>query len=131
MTGAPPIDLVLLRHGESEGNIAQDQSKLGDDSLWSKDNFVNRHTSQYRLTDLGRKQAKAAGKYIRQHISKTFDRYYCSEYIRAMETASLLGMKGARWFCDFYLRERDKGVCPILTFPPSKRFVKKWSFCSF
>jgi hypothetical protein len=93
------------------------------------------------LTDLGRKQASLAGDYIRKYISKKFDRYYCSEYIRyrrpstgiacftpvllalalthsstrllvhrAMETASLLGLDGAQWFCDFYLRERDKGV---------------------
>lgn len=31
-----------------------------------------------------------------------------------METASLLGLDGAQWFCDFYLRERDKGVCRII-----------------
>jgi hypothetical protein len=34
------------------------------------------------LTDLGRKQASLAGDYIRKYISKKFDRYYCSEYIR-------------------------------------------------
>lgn len=120
MAYAPPIDLVLVRHGESEGNIAQDQSKLGDDSLWEKENFKNRHTSQYRcvncalllsavgrpllvlqpqcspymdlnrrLTDLGRKQAQTAGDYIRKHITKKFDRYYCSEYIRYHLPSSL------------------------------------------
>jgi len=108
--GTPPIELVLVRHGESEGNIAQEMSKLDDDTLWLKEGFKNRHTSKYRLTDLGRVQAKLAGDYIRKYISKKFDRYYCSEYIRAMETASLLGLEGAQWFCDFYLRERDKGL---------------------
>ncbi|ELR21178.1 phosphoglycerate mutase family domain containing protein [Acanthamoeba castellanii str. Neff] len=85
-------------------------SKLNDDTLWDKQGFKERHTSKYRLTDLGRKQASLAGDYIRKYISKKFDRYYCSEYIRAMETASLLGLDGAQWFCDFYLRERDKGL---------------------
>ncbi len=43
-----PIDIVLVRHGESEGmkttqdlivagNLAQFQSKKGDDSLWTPD----------------------------------------------------------------------------------------------
>ena len=76
-----PIDIVLVRHGESEGNLAQAQSKKGDDrqeiiiiinfhqkgnvnfdslifefpSLWTPD-FSARHTSMYRLTDKGRKQ---------------------------------------------------------------------------
>jgi phosphohistidine phosphatase SixA len=40
------------------------------------------HTHIRRLTDLGRKQASLAGDYIRKYISKKFDRYYCSEYIR-------------------------------------------------
>jgi hypothetical protein len=30
-----PIDIVLVRHGESEGNLAQAYSKKGDDSLWT------------------------------------------------------------------------------------------------
>lgn len=42
-----PIDIVLVRHGESEGNIAQDLSKIGDDSLWTSE-FSQRHTSNYR-----------------------------------------------------------------------------------
>jgi hypothetical protein len=47
---APPIDLVLVRHGESEGNIAQEMSKLNDDTLWDKQGFKERHTSKYRHT---------------------------------------------------------------------------------
>lgn len=107
---AMPIDLVLVRHGESEGNIAQDMSKLNDDTLWEQSGFKARHTSKYRLTDLGRRQAQLAGEYLRENISEKYDRYYCSEYIRAMETAALLALEGAQWFCDFYLRERDKGL---------------------
>jgi len=48
MAMAPPIDLVLVRHGESEGNIAQEMSKLNDDTLWDKQGFKERHTSKYR-----------------------------------------------------------------------------------
>jgi hypothetical protein len=76
-----PVDIVLVRHGESEGNLAQSLSKKGNDKLWTPE-FSNRHTSLYRLTDRGRKQAKKAGKWIKKNICPTFDHYYCSEYIR-------------------------------------------------
>eukprot|EP00013_Stygamoeba_regulata_P029115 CAMPEP_0177655688 /NCGR_PEP_ID=MMETSP0447-20121125/15118_1 /TAXON_ID=0 /ORGANISM="Stygamoeba regulata, Strain BSH-02190019" /LENGTH=340 /DNA_ID=CAMNT_0019159659 /DNA_START=94 /DNA_END=1116 /DNA_ORIENTATION=+ len=110
MAGAGlPIDLVLVRHGESEGNLAQRFSKKGDDRMWTPE-FQSRHTSRYRLTDDGRRQAVEAGKWIRKHLPGHFDRYYCSEYARAMETAGLLGMDNADWFVEFYLREQDRGV---------------------
>jgi len=104
-----PIDIVLVRHGESEGNIAQDLSKIGDDSLWTSE-FSQRHTSNYRLTDKGREQAVQAGIWIKENFSKTFDGYYCSEYIRAQETAALLDFENAKWHLEFYLREQDRGV---------------------
>jgi len=109
MSDKYPVDLVLVRHGESEGNLAQALSKKGDDSLWTEE-FRNRHTSRYRLTEKGRQQAKTAGDYIRTYITPQFDRYYCSEYTRAMETASLLAFKHSEWFLEFYLREQDLGV---------------------
>jgi broad specificity phosphatase PhoE len=103
-----PIDLVLVRHGESEGNIARDRSRKGDASAFEGP-FSDRHTSKYRLTDVGRSQARKAGRWLRENISEHFDRYYTSEYVRAMETAALLGFENANWLCEFYLRERDKG----------------------
>lgn len=58
-----PIDIVLVRHGESEGNYAQERSKKGDQSFWTEQ-FRRRHTSKYRLTSLGRKQAHIAGEWV-------------------------------------------------------------------
>jgi len=104
-----PIDLVLVRHGESEGNLAQQLSKQGDDSLWT-DDFQRRHTSRYRLTELGVEQAESAGAWIKSNIGQSFDRYYCSEYVRAMETASILNFENAQWLLEFFLREQDRGV---------------------
>lgn len=69
-----PVDLVLVRHGESEGNLANYRSKCGFEEDWTGE-FRNRHSSQYRLTDHGRTQAKIAGEYIRENIYKSFDRY--------------------------------------------------------
>jgi len=87
-----PIDLVLIRHGQSEGNLAQARSDKGDDGLWNVQDFKERHTSRYRLTTAGVKQAKQAGDWVKENITTQFDRYYCSEYVRAMETAAHLGV---------------------------------------
>jgi len=104
-----PYELVLVRHGQSEGNEASARSQHGDLSAFTPE-FRNKHSSTYRLTDKGIAQAKVAGEWIKANISKTFDRYYTSEYVRAMETAALLGLPDAKWFTEIVLRERDKGA---------------------
>lgn len=109
-----PIDLVLVRHGQSEGNIAHHRSEKGDDSLFT-DEFRDRHTSSFRLSTRGRRQAERAGFYLRQAWPDGFDRHITSEYIRAMETAALLQLPGALWYGDFYLTERDWGEIDHLT----------------
>ena len=78
-----PLDLILVRHGESEGNVAQDFAKLGDDSLWTAE-FKDRHSSKYRLTDKGKAQAKMSGDWIKANVSPHFDVYYVSEFLRAV-----------------------------------------------
>lgn len=113
-----PLDLILVRHGQSEGNAAKRLSEAGDHSAYSTE-FRNRHSGTYRLTDLGRKQATLAGTYINRefchYVGYGFDRYYTSEYVRAKETAGLLGLPEAKWFSDVYLTERDWGDIDIAT----------------
>eukprot|EP00028_Trichosphaerium_sp_Am-I-7-wt_P010014 CAMPEP_0168537054 /NCGR_PEP_ID=MMETSP0405-20121227/20049_1 /TAXON_ID=498012 /ORGANISM="Trichosphaerium sp, Strain Am-I-7 wt" /LENGTH=298 /DNA_ID=CAMNT_0008565443 /DNA_START=136 /DNA_END=1032 /DNA_ORIENTATION=- len=104
-----PVDLVLVRHGQSEGSLARRRSRQGDHSDWTPA-FSERQTSNYRLTEIGKQQSKLAGEWIKDNIASRFDHYYCSEYARACETAALLGMEGALWVTDFLLRERDTGV---------------------
>jgi len=48
---------VLVRHGQSEGNEATARSEKGDLSCYTPE-FQNKHSSTYRLTDKGIKQAK-------------------------------------------------------------------------
>lgn len=103
-----PIDLVLVRHGESEGNLANKLSRQGDQSAFTEE-FKKRHTSLWRLTSKGRWQASQAGLWINENIGGVFDRHYVSEYARALETAALLGLPDAHWRKEFYLRERDWG----------------------
>lgn len=110
-----PRNLVLVRHGESEGNVATHRSKAGDDSLFTPE-FLARHSSSFRLTDLGRQQATAAGVWIKENLNGgRFDRYYVSTYDRALETASLLNLPDAAWRIRDYLRERDWGELDVRT----------------
>jgi NAD+ kinase len=75
---------------------------------------------------------------IKENVSKKFDWYICSEYVRAMETAALLDLDNAHWHTgtaprahphtpaprnathhdctpDFFLRERDRGILSNLS----------------
>jgi NAD+ kinase len=107
--GPWPYELVLVRHGQSEGNEAVARSKKGDLSAYTPE-FREKHSSSYRLTDKGIEQAKIAGKWIKENIGEKFDRYYTSEYVRAMETAAYLDLPDAKWYTEIFLRERDKGL---------------------
>lgn len=112
-----PLDLYLVRHGESEGNVATGLSMQGDHSVFTED-FCRRHSSTLRLTDKGRQQAAAAGEWLKNRDNNEnpmFDRYLVSSYARAMETAARLDLPGARWLIDPYLRERDMGDFDIMS----------------
>ncbi len=111
---ALPSELVLVRHGQSEGNIAYRASKTGDNSYYTE-GFRDRHSSGWRLTDKGISQAISAGEWIKSNISTHFDRYYTSSYVRAMETAAYLDLPDATWFKDFSLREADWGALEAMT----------------
>ena len=104
-----PIDTIFVRHGQSEGNIANKASKRGDDSVFTPA-FRDRHSREYRLTDLGIAQAKAAGDWMRANVQLPFDRHYVSDYVRAKETAANLALKSAMWRVEYQLRERDKAL---------------------
>src|SRR4051794_35308212 len=116
-----PIDLVLVRHGESEGNYAYGLSYRGDQRYFEPGSpFLNRPGVQWRLTDQGRRQATVAGEWLRKQMG-FFDRCYVSEYLRAMETAAYLNIPDAEWYCDFYLRERDWGKFDVMSYDQRKR----------
>jgi hypothetical protein len=106
-----PVDLVLIRHGESEGNLSDDLGKKGKklgksemaEQLQSKIHGI--HTSEWRLTDLGRHQAGRAGELVRREILGqnggagvvgAFDTGFCSSYARAMETAACLAIPNTK-----------------------------------
>ncbi|MDP3792726.1 MAG: phosphoglycerate mutase family protein [bacterium] len=109
-----PIDIILVRHGESEGNKANKASRDGDKQFFTPE-FRNKHSRAFRLTDRGIEQAKMAGDWLRSNIEMSLDRFYVSDYIRAKETAAYLDLPDASWRIEFHLRERDMALmdnCP-------------------
>lgn len=84
--------------------MAQKLARQGEHDLWTGE-FRDRHNSLYRLTDMGRMQARIAGEYIRQNISPLFDKYFTSEYVRAMETAAALELPHARWYARWSIND--------------------------
>jgi NAD+ kinase len=111
-----PLDLVLIRHGQSEGNAAKRLSEQGDETGFER--LKDLHTRSYRLSEKGREEAAITGNWLKEEFyneGKGFDRFITSEYMRAMETAALLDLPNAEWFRNFYLTERSWGdleSCP-------------------
>ena len=78
-----PIDVIFVRHGESEGNRANKASRRGDNSFFTPE-FREKHSRAFRLTDKGIEQARIAGKWLRENIPMPLDRFYVSDYIRVV-----------------------------------------------
>ena len=110
-----PLELVFVRHGESEGNVAVKAAENGDPSFFTEE-FKKRHSSSWNLTPKGIEQAKAAGQWLRQNINGgVFDGYYASTYLRAKRTAGFLDLPHALWNLRDYIREHDWGNLDVMT----------------
>lgn len=94
-----PIFLYLVRHGESDGNYAR-KHKL------SK-KIADIPSTLYRLTEKGVREAEISGEWLKQNIEPP-EHFFCSDMIRAQETAAHLAFPSAAWKIDPSLREVDK-----------------------
>ena len=59
-----PLDLYVIRHGESEANVIISAGEQGDNSLYTQDNVTVPDRS-WRLTATGRKQAGLTAAVVR------------------------------------------------------------------
>ncbi len=114
-----PKNLILVRHGQSEGNLVRKKFENSGDENFFSDEFLGLHESQYSLTPLGVEQAKKTGEWLVENGMTKFDRYYVSNNVRAMQTAAHLNLPRASWYNDFNLRERDGGLFNVIK--PSER----------
>jgi broad specificity phosphatase PhoE len=124
---AMPTNLILVRHGESEGNIAVRRSKGGDHRDYTEA-FKARHSSKWRLSPKGVEQAKTTGAWFRSELGHIhFDRCYVSEYVRAVETAGHLELPNDDWRLELYLRERTWGDLDVRSVEEREaRFQESW-----
>jgi broad specificity phosphatase PhoE len=89
---AMPIDLVFVRHGQSEANIVQVADKDGFAHEMHEE--VNERPDwEQRLSRLGIQQAHKAKDWVDQNLggAESFDFRYFSPFLRTRETAAYIG----------------------------------------
>ena len=99
-----PRRLVLIRHGQSEGNVLSMEERVN----------LDVSTYKYKLTDIGRQQAAMTGAYIAKRFPDGFDSIYCSYYDRARETAHIV-FPDACIREDACLAEAQRGIWHTMT----------------
>ncbi len=103
-----PRHLVLVRHGESEGDVRR---KLGTHALI--------HPNDEKQTEAGHRQSQLSGRWIAKYIMQVygfekFDSYLTSPLIRTKQSAESLGLCND-WTKEPRLMERNRGDIQGLT----------------
>ncbi|MBM9461673.1 histidine phosphatase family protein [Nocardioides sp. zg-536] len=111
-----PKSLVLVRHGESRGNQADDAARSAGAEVLD----LKERDADVELSDTGREQAHALGSWIAELDAESRPTVVlASPYRRAADTASLaleaLADAGLQVVYDERLRERDFGALDRLT----------------
>ena len=74
-----PLDLYVIRHGESEANVIISAGEQGDNSLYTQDNVTVPDRS-WRLTATGRKQADCIGRWLAAAAVRPLPRFAVRAY---------------------------------------------------
>jgi broad specificity phosphatase PhoE len=112
---AGAIELLLIRHGESEGNVAATEARLAGAEVIQ----VPARDADVNLSGTGQEQAKALGTALAR-IAEEFrpDAVVSSPYARARQTAEI-AVEAAGWpikvRSDERLRDRELGILDRLT----------------
>ena len=111
----PVSELLVVRHGESAGNVAAAEAHAADSEVI----VVDRRDADVPLSETGAVQAQALGQGLPAFLAR--DRpvlVYSSPYVRARQTAEIaLQTAGLAWpiIVDERLRDRELGVLDLLT----------------
>jgi broad specificity phosphatase PhoE len=113
-----PQRLWLVRHGQSQGNVARDAA----DEAGAHEIDIDMRDVDVPLSALGEKQAEAAGRWFAAlSRDERPEIILSSPYIRAKQTAKIICEQGAlaggpaRTIIDERLREREFGIFDRLT----------------
>ena len=113
-----PERLWLVRHGQSQGNVARDAA----DEAGAHEIDIDMRDVDVPLSELGRRQAEAAGRWFAA-LPRTErpEIILSSPYVRAKQTAAIICEQGAlaggpaKTIVDERLREREFGIFDRLT----------------
>ncbi|HET7316660.1 MAG TPA: histidine phosphatase family protein [Sphingomicrobium sp.] len=113
-----PARLWLVRHGQSQGNVARDIA----DEAGRHEIGIDTRDVDVPLSELGHRQAKAAGDWFASlPRDEKPEVMLSSPYLRTRETAKIIGERGAlsggpqKTIVDERLREREFGIFDRLT----------------
>lgn len=113
-------NLFIVRHGESEGNVASALFKNGDYSAYTSA-YRGRPGRHWNLTEKGEMQAKTIGRWVNSQVSNIRSHssigYFVSPFTRTLQTAQNMNLTvpmhtppaSVRWTPDRGIRERDWG----------------------
>ena len=105
--------LWLVRHGESDGNVAASRAERAGSPVISLDT----READVELSPVGKEQAEALTTWV-ENLDVPIDEYWVSPYRRARQTLSLaLGGEppADRTLVDERLRDRELGILDLLT----------------
>lgn len=123
-----PRTLVLVRHGESEGNVAGARDKAGDPSAFDEA-YRSTPSSTWKLTREGFGQGRSSGLWQNRFVIGTpslpgdaFDRGYISPHTRSRQTMGAValhvpirgGVATMDMRLDLRLREQDFGDISLM-----------------
>lgn len=104
------IELILIRHGESAGNVAATAAHRSGAQVID----IGMRDFDVPLSDSGVLQGEALGRrFAGLPAGERPDSVWCSPYLRARQTAELAGLREPR--LDERLRDRELGILDLLT----------------
>jgi broad specificity phosphatase PhoE len=113
-----PARLWLVRHGQSQGNVARDAAQ----QAGQHEIDIDVRDVDVPLSELGEEQAQAAGRWFAAlPVEERPEIVLSSPYVRARQTAEIICKQGAlaggpaRPILDERLREREFGIFDRLT----------------
>ncbi len=128
-----PKHLLLVRHGESEGDLRRSSKNQ------PMQHELRKHPHDEEQTTLGHEQSASAGRWLVQYVLDNygidrFDWQISSPLIRTTQSAQSLGLKGI-WRTDDRLAERNRGDIQGMTrrqhqevYPDSFRLMNEVPF---
>lgn len=102
--------LWLVRHGESEGNVAASRAERKGSPVIALDE----RDADVELSPTGREQAEALRTWVAS-LDAPIDEYWVSPYLRARQTLALAVGDDRPALVDERLRDRELGILDLLT----------------